>query len=107
MEGSICKYTLMNSFIHSFIAWFCSLQLKLLTNDQTVLFIRGDSKGPGAVWTYPCVTKIKDGKVEATYDRELEEEVNLHIPAGNMHEAIFHHMLHIEFLSYRHGSDRE
>jgi hypothetical protein len=54
-------------FIHSFIAWFCSLQLKLLTNDQMALFITGDSKGPGAVWTYPCVTKIKDGKFEATY----------------------------------------
>jgi hypothetical protein len=31
------------------------------------IFLRGDSKGPGAVWTYPCVTKIKGGKFEATY----------------------------------------
>jgi len=31
------------------------------------LFIRGDSKGPGSVWTYPCETKIKEGKLEATY----------------------------------------
>ncbi len=32
-----------------------------------VLFLRRDSKGPGAVWTYPCVRKIKDGMFEATY----------------------------------------
>jgi formylmethanofuran dehydrogenase subunit A len=67
MEGSICKYSLMNSFIHSFLAWFCSLQLKLLTNDQIDLFIRGDSKGPGAMSTYPYVTNIRDGKFEATF----------------------------------------
>jgi hypothetical protein len=68
LHGGIHLQVHLDEFIHSFIAWFCSLQLKLLTNDQTALFIRGDSKGPGAVWTYPCVTKIKDGKVEATYE---------------------------------------
>jgi hypothetical protein len=31
------------------------------------LFLRGDSKGPGAVWTYPCVRKTKAGIFEATY----------------------------------------
>ncbi len=55
-------------WIHSsFIAWFCSLQLKLLTNDQMALFLGGDSKGPGAVWTYPGVTKIENAKFEAIY----------------------------------------
>ncbi|CAK9234497.1 unnamed protein product [Sphagnum troendelagicum] len=42
-------------------------RLKLLTNDQMALFLGGDSKGPGAVWTYPGVTKIKNAKFEATY----------------------------------------
>ncbi|CAK9233398.1 unnamed protein product [Sphagnum troendelagicum] len=42
-------------------------RLKLLTNDQMALFLGGDSKGPGAVWTYPGVTKIRDAKSEATY----------------------------------------
>ncbi len=53
---------------HPFI-WvgFCVLQLKLLTKDQMALFLRRDSKGPGAVSTYPCVRKMKDGKFEATY----------------------------------------
>ncbi|CAM6034338.1 unnamed protein product, partial [Sphagnum compactum] len=42
-------------------------RLKLLTKDQMALFLRRDSKGPGAVSTYPCVRKIKGGKFEATY----------------------------------------
>ncbi|CAM6034337.1 unnamed protein product [Sphagnum compactum] len=42
-------------------------RLKLLTKDQMALFLRRDSKGPGAVSTYPCVRKMKDGKFEATY----------------------------------------
>ncbi|CAK9880756.1 unnamed protein product [Sphagnum jensenii] len=42
-------------------------RLKLLTNDQMALFLRGDSKGTGAVWTYPYVRKIKHGIFEATY----------------------------------------
>ncbi|CAK9880755.1 unnamed protein product [Sphagnum jensenii] len=42
-------------------------RLKLLTKDQMALFLRRDSKGPGAVSTYPCVSKMKNGKFEATY----------------------------------------
>jgi hypothetical protein len=66
MKGSMCKVQLdeQNSFI-----WvgFGALQLKLLTKDQMALFLRRDSKGPGAVSTYPCVRKMKDGKFEASY----------------------------------------
>jgi hypothetical protein len=66
LHGPMCKVQLdeHNSFI-----WvgFGALQLKLLTKDQMALFLRRDSKGPGAVSTYPCVRKLKDGKFEATY----------------------------------------
>jgi hypothetical protein len=64
MEGSICKAQI--EFIHSLPA-ICIVQLKLLTKDQMALFLRRDSKGPGAVSTYPCVRKVKGGKFEATY----------------------------------------
>jgi hypothetical protein len=64
MEGSICKAQI--EFIHS-LRGICIVQLKLLTKDQMALFLRRDSKGPGAVSTYPCVRKIKGGKFEATY----------------------------------------
>jgi hypothetical protein len=67
LHGGIHLQVQLDEFIHSFIAWFCSLQLKLLTKDQMALFLRGDSKGTGAVWTYPYVRKIKPGIFEATY----------------------------------------
>ncbi len=55
----------------------------------------------------PWCDENQECKIRGYLRGELEEEVNLHIPACNMHESIFHHMLHIEFLSYRHCSDHE
>jgi len=78
---------------------FGALQLKLLTKDQMALFLRRDSKGPGAVSTYPCVRKM-NGKFEATYRVNWKRRRYTHAIQYPCMDLSFHYMLHISFLSH-------
>ncbi len=100
MEGSIWKAQI--EFIRS-LCGICIVQLNLLTEDRMALFPRRDSKGLGAVSTYPRVKKIKGGEFEAAcLQGELEQGEVHTCRAICIDEPIFRRMLVTPYLPRRH-----
>jgi hypothetical protein len=92
MEGSICKYSLINSFIHCVVLFAAAEASHQGPNGY---FPSRRQQGTWCCVDIPLCEEDQGRRVRGYLRGKLEEEkVHLHMPC-NMHESIFHRMLHI------------